>query len=207
MLNVLLDGEMVAQVMADTTERIIVRNGPHTISVHQVGKKDINISAKFDVYSERITYSVVRILMALTLAKQSQTPLRDQTSGIAGAIAAVGDDLMENLPENAIIAVLSVAAREQNDASLVISELEYMLVNSKRFKIVDRKSMDEVRVEKDFQMSGEVSDASAVSIGQSLGANIVIIGSITESGATKSLSLKALDVETSEIVAMGREYY
>jgi curli biogenesis system outer membrane secretion channel CsgG len=207
LLNIFVDGEMVAQVMADTTERIIVRNGPHTISVRQPGKKDISMSGQFEANSERITFTVLRIFMTLSLTNQSQTPLTGETSGIRGAITGVGNKFIESLPENASVAILSVATRDQNEASLIINELEYMLVGSKRFKIVDRKSLDTIRSEQNFQMSGEVSDDSAISIGQMLGASVVITGSVTESGSAKSLSLKALDVQTSEIVAMEREFY
>jgi curli biogenesis system outer membrane secretion channel CsgG len=56
-------------------------------------------------------------------------------------------------------------------------------------------------------MSGDVSDESAVSIGQMLGANIVIIGSITETGRNQRLVLRALDVRTSEIITMAREEF
>jgi len=54
-------------------------------------------------------------------------------------------------------------------------------------------------------MSGEVSDDSAVSIGSMLGASIVITGSITGTGNTKRITMKALDVATSQIIAMSRE--
>jgi hypothetical protein len=56
-------------------------------------------------------------------------------------------------------------------------------------------------------MSGEVSDASAVSIGQMLGANIVLTGSISGVGASQRLSISALDVRTGEIVSMVREEF
>jgi hypothetical protein len=58
-----------------------------------------------------------------------------------------------------------------------------------------------------FQSSGEVDDDSAVSIGKLLGANVVITGSISGSDSMRRLRLKALNVQTAEIVAMASERF
>jgi hypothetical protein len=55
-----------------------------------------------------------------------------------------------------------------------------------------------------FQLSGEISDNSAVSIGRWLGANIVITGEIVNVNRNQVLTLKAIDVETARIVGMTR---
>jgi curli biogenesis system outer membrane secretion channel CsgG len=86
-----------------------------------------------------------------------------------------------------------------------VDELEYRLVEAKKFKIVDRKSLEAVRLEQNFQASGNVGDESAVSIGNMLGAAIVITGDISGSGNSRRLNLKALDVQTGEIVVTARE--
>jgi hypothetical protein len=56
-------------------------------------------------------------------------------------------------------------------------------------------------------MSGDVSDATAVSIGQMLGANIVLTGSISGTGSDRRLSIRALDVRTAQIITMVREEF
>jgi hypothetical protein len=207
MLNIFVDGEMVAQVEADTSERIIVPNGSHSLSVREAGKKDITFSAKFEANSQRIVYSTLRIFGTISLSKESETALSIQTAGIGGAVNSAGNNLKNKLPQGAAIAVLGISTANQNNATYVINELEYILVDSGQFRIVDRKSLDMIRSEQDFQTSGEISDESAVSIGQMLGASIVITGSINETGSSGSLILKALDVKTAQIVTMEREFY
>jgi TolB-like protein len=54
-------------------------------------------------------------------------------------------------------------------------------------------------------MSGEVSDDSAVTIGNMLGANIVIVGTISTSGSRGRITIRALDAKTAQIVTMVRE--
>jgi hypothetical protein len=51
-------------------------------------------------------------------------------------------------------------------------------------------------------MSGYVDDNAFVSIGKFIGATVVVTGSIIETGLHKRLVIKAIDVLTSEILAM-----
>ena len=83
--------------------------------------------------------------------------------------------------------------------------MEYNLVNSGRFRIVDRRQLDQIRAEQNFQMSGDVSDDSTITIGNLLGANIVITGEISDVGTSQRLILKPLDVSTAQIITMVRE--
>jgi hypothetical protein len=54
----------------------------------------------------------------------------------------------------------------------------------------------------DFQLSGEVSDETAQSIGKKLGAQTIMSGSITAIGNTYRLRIRAISVETAEILGM-----
>jgi TolB-like protein len=126
-------------------------------------------------------------------------------TGIDGAISNASRDLIYDLPAQSTVAVINVSSNSSELSAYIVNELEYQLVTAKKFTIVDRKTLDTIRSEQDFQMSGEVNDASAVSIGQMLGASIVITGTITGTGSSQRLSLKALDVKTAQIMTMVRE--
>jgi TolB-like protein len=132
---------------------------------------------------------------------------RGATTGIEGALNRVCGDLVNELPNNSTIAVISISSNDRETSAFVVDEVEFQLVDAHKFTIVDRKTLDTIRFEQNFQMSGDVSDASAVSIGQMLGANIVITGSITGTGTMQRLSIKALDVRTAQIVTMVRESF
>ena len=202
-VNVFVDGEMMAQVSADTSERIIVNNGHHVILVRQPGKRKINISKKVDLKSQRLVFKVRPVFFTLGLKKEREIAL----AGIGSATVTIGEKLIEKLPQDASIAVISISTSKEEDAKFVISELEHALVNSNKYKIVDRNRLDAVRREQRFQLSGDVSDESAVSIGQMSGATIVITGAIASVDSSKTLSIKALDVKTGEIITMEREHY
>lgn len=120
------------------------------------------------------------------------------------AIMSISQTLIEKLPRNATIAVLSITSPSRNDSEYIIDEVEYHLVNSAKFKIVDRRRLDQIRSEQNFQISGDVDDSSAVSIGNMMGASIVLTGNVSV-GTNAQLSIKAIDVKTGQIVSMGRE--
>jgi len=115
--------------------------------------------------------------------------------------------LAEKIPDGSTLAVLSIASRDPELAEFIIEELAYLMVETNRFKVVDRKSLDAVRAEANFQISGDVDDHSAVAIGKLLGASIVITGGVSGSDSTRRLRAKALYVQTAEIIAMASERY
>ncbi|MDR1253164.1 MAG: CsgG/HfaB family protein [Treponema sp.] len=75
------------------------------------------------------------------------------------------------------------------------------------FKLVDRQQIERIRNEQQFQMSGEVDDGSAVSIGKMAGANAVIVINVNYVDGSGRLTLKALDVQTAEIITMARQEF
>jgi hypothetical protein len=112
--------------------------------------------------------------------------------------------LSKDLPARARIAIVSIAA-DDGEGVFLVDELTLRFVNARRFTMIERRSINAVLEEQNFQMSGYVDDNSAVSIGKFLGATVVITGGVNGSGARKRLVLKALDVLTAEILAMSSE--
>jgi curli biogenesis system outer membrane secretion channel CsgG len=139
---------------------------------------------------------------------QGQPSRRSRGStGLDNAITRTCEKLIKDLPQNSTVAVLSISSNDRDSSAFALDEIEFQMVDAKKFKMVDRKTLDTIRQEQQFQMSGEVSDASAISIGNMLGASIVMTGSITGSGNSQRLTVKALDVKTAQIVVMTREQF
>jgi F0F1-type ATP synthase assembly protein I len=132
---------------------------------------------------------------------------RNILNNLQGAMAKISEDLIETLPARARVAVLSVGSSNRTLSENAVDELEFNLVDTRKFTIVDRARLDQIRREQNFQMSGDVSDDSAVSIGNMLGADIVIVGTINTTDSGGRITIRALDVQTAQIVTMAREQF
>jgi hypothetical protein len=143
------------------------------------------------------------VVMYNTAAARAGADQQKMTAALENAALT----LIDNLPRNSTIAVLSISSPSRSDSEYMVDELEYLLVDSAKFTIVDRRRLDQVRSEQNFQMSGGVDDNSAVSIGNMLGASIVITGTVTSTETTQYINIKALDVKTARIITMVREQY
>jgi TolB-like protein len=128
-------------------------------------------------------------------------------NNLQDTITKISEELIETLPEKASIAVVSIGSNNKALSENAVDELEFNLVDARRFTVVDRARLDQIRREQNFQMSGDVSDDSAVSIGNMLGANIVIVGTISTNGSRGRITIRALDVKTAQIVTMAREQF
>ena len=91
-------------------------------------------------------------------------------------------------------------------------------VTTKKVRVVERAEMEKIMKEQNFDMSGAVNAQTAAKIGQILGVEYMIIGSVNEFGTSKSaygafgvsmvnnvanvgLDIRAIDTSSAEIIA------
>lgn len=91
---------------------------------------------------------------------------------------------------------VSKEAARYKDA--VTNEMINQLVNLRRFKVIERSSMDKLVAEQKIQASGFVDDKSAVKLGKIAGADALVIGNVILSGNSVKISARLVDVETAE---------
>lgn len=118
------------------------------------------------------------------------------------AISQIFGTLTQNIPLRSRLAIVGITSTNSNEATFYLNELTINFVNSRRYTVVDRNDIDKVLAEQNFQMTGYVDDDAFVSIGKFIGATVVVTGSISGTGPQKRLVIKAIDVLTSEILAM-----
>jgi curli biogenesis system outer membrane secretion channel CsgG len=75
--------------------------------------------------------------------------------------------------------------------------IEESLVQSKKFRMVTRIHLEKIFKEQEFQMTGHFDDDTIVSIARILGANFMVIPTITQ---YSTLRIQVLNAETGEIV-------
>jgi TolB-like protein len=104
--------------------------------------------------------------------------------------------LVEKIPAKSKVLVLNFSAAQSELSAYILDAISARLVNDSDFTVVDRRDLGVIRQELKFQMSGEVSDNTAVSIGKKLGAQSIVSGSIEPLGGRYRFTIRAIEVET-----------
>ena len=115
------------------------------------------------------------------------------------AIREVSDYLNSKIKPNSKVVFLNIQSNYPDFSEYIISILSENAVNDNVFSVVERQQLDIIRNELNFQLSGEVSDKSAQSIGQMLGAQIIVSGTLAKIGALYRLQIKAIEVQSAAI--------
>jgi TolB-like protein len=110
--------------------------------------------------------------------------------------------LFERIPSGSKVVVFNFNASQPELSNYVIDELTARIVNNAALTVVDRQNLALLQKELNFQLSGEVSDETAVSVGKKLGAQSIISGSISPLGDIYRLHIRAIEVETAKIQGM-----
>jgi len=84
-------------------------------------------------------------------------------------------------------------------SEFIMEELTVHFVNSGSFTVVDRSNLALLQQEMAFQLSGDVSDETALSIGKMLGAHTIVSGSFDSLGDIFRLRIRAIAVESAAI--------
>ena len=80
LLNVSVDGVLVAQVSPNSSERIIVKNGAHYIYATEANKRGFGPSVDFVADGEKIIFNVQKLLGMVNLIDQAE---RERSSSAA----------------------------------------------------------------------------------------------------------------------------
>ncbi|MFC1483468.1 PEGA domain-containing protein [Candidatus Neomarinimicrobiota bacterium] len=93
------------------------------------------------------------------------------------------------------------------EAASLTDRLRAALVRTRSVTIVERGQMEQILSEQDFQITGCTSDECAVDVGQLLGVTTMVAGSIGRVGATYSVDIRTIEVQTGRIShSLWRDY-
>jgi TolB-like protein len=121
------------------------------------------------------------------------------TANLDAAIQQASKDINDALPAGTKIALLNFTSGSDVLSDYVIEEMSIALVKGRKLIVVDRKEIDLIRGEMNFQMSGEVSDESAQEIGKLLGAQSIVSGSLVNMGENHRFRTKVINVNSAAI--------
>ena len=116
------------------------------------------------------------------------------------AITESSNYLASRINVNSKIAVVNIQSSTVNLSNYLIDSLLMHLVNKDKYLVIERAELNELEKELNYQLSGAVSDETAVSIGKQLGTQYIITGSVFSVGDNYSFRIKVLNVQTAQIV-------
>jgi TolB-like protein len=154
---------------------------------------------------QRFLKALCGIMLVLVIAACAGLPPVSNSLAASGGmsldavIVQAARRMEERLPGGTKLAIVSVASPSTAFSSYVIDSLEAALVDKGVVTVVDRANLEKIREEQGFQLSGEVSDASAKEIGKKLGAGAIVTGSLLSIGDEYRLTLKAINIESAEV--------
>ncbi|MFH0920719.1 MAG: CsgG/HfaB family protein [Fibrobacterota bacterium] len=108
------------------------------------------------------------------------------------------------------IAVLDMEGTglDAGEVKTLSEALRNNVIELNAYTVLERSKMDVILKEQGFQQSGAcTNDACAVEMGQLLGVDAMIVGSIGKVGKTYSISVRMLDLGTSRILRSASQYY
>jgi hypothetical protein len=172
--SVYIDGKKY-NMQAGDTKVVKLPNGNHNLEVSYT--KFISEQVIFTSNSDRnnVKVEVLRDnsksrqqMYSIVLHVEEITPRAITGSNLEAAVHRAYYEIVKEIPEKSRVALINISAADEREGEFVLNELTDLLVNSKRHSVVDRKSLDSIREERNFQLTGEVDDNSAVNIGKML---------------------------------------
>jgi TolB-like protein len=113
----------------------------------------------------------------------------------------------ENQPDLPTVAVLDftglMIGQGANSAPLgkaVSAMLVTELSEREGIRVIERYRLQDLLTEQRLSLSGRVDEDTAIEVGQMVGAQYIIHGQVTTIGETVRMDMRAVDVETSEVL-------
>jgi TolB-like protein len=140
-------------------------------------------------------FMVLIALFAAAAATFAQTAISLDT-----AMDNCAAQLRNQLTRGARVAILRIEARTDEFSEFITDSLSAKIVAQNYLAVVERgRTLQALDAEQSYQMSGNVSDETATSIGKQLGAELIITGSIVPRGDYYSMNIRVVHVETAQI--------
>jgi hypothetical protein len=213
--QIYIDGSHKLTLANGAEAKVIVSDGEHTIRAELYSLSTGEV--RFSVHSSSATFTVIpKSTQQLVIEQQrggtgntgnnAPAATANQNESVEGSLQRAASKIVEKVPDGSRIAIVYVTAADPDVVEYIAGELEFILVDQ-GLTVIDRSHLDRIRQEQNFQLSGEVDDDHAVSIGKIAGASVIITGAVTGTGSLRRLRLRALDTQTAQVLTAASERF
>jgi hypothetical protein len=185
----------VKQLMKTTKELVKIGNYQEAIKQYD------EIAQKYNSVAAKTNADILRSALDSDAATTAQMAQADsaRTGFIEKAVKDTVDAINLKVPEGSIIMLMKSGSSENNLLNDVLERVTTAVVQAGNIKLVDRSNQALIQAEQQFQLSGEVDDNSAISIGHQLGARYAVLCGIVGTASSRRLNVRILDIETGQI--------
>jgi hypothetical protein len=209
-VRVFIDGKQMGTLRMGETSTYRVKNGEHTIFVNSDAYADRDPQVlEFTSYQSRHVFAVTDGMISSMAGQQSSasiSALPYSSADLDTAIQTSFEIIAKDLKRKAKVAIINIAADNPSEGTFIIEELTYLAVHAKKkFVVIDRRKIEAIRIEKNFDRTSGYEDDFLISIGHLLGAEVVITGNLNGNADLRRLRIKVLNVKTGQLVTMASE--
>lgn len=131
--------------------------------------------------------------------------IRPVASAWAIALLLIGTAQASTIPSLAVLDFERTSDVSESQASVLADQIRMELMNTGEYSVIERGQLNMIFQEQSIQASGICnSNECAVQIGQMVGADQIITGSVGRFGSIWVLNLRRIDVETGKVLKMGQ---
>ena len=138
--------------------------------------------------------AVIAAIALISLSTCATTGGSTNGLSLLEAIEQSAERIAAQLPAKSRVAIVAFESQSDNLSDYIMEEFAGALFD-RNIEVADRQNLEYVYKELNFQMSGDVSDETAQSIGKFLGAQLVITGQLRHLGDTYRFMATAIRVE------------
>jgi S1-C subfamily serine protease len=149
---------------------------------------------------KRLVLAIVPLIILIIGCVGGAKPAENSTAKtLDQAIKEAAERIDGRLDSGIKIALLNFDSPSDGFLEYVLDELTANLVDSGKLTVVDRREIDLIRIEFEFQYSGDVDDDSMQTLGRMLGAQSIVSGSLTSIGGSYRLVIRVLNVQSAAV--------
>ena len=122
------------------------------------------------------------------------------------ALLQTAKQFSSSIKSGTTIAIVGISSPTKELSDFILDEITIGFIRERKLTVANRANLEAIKTEMNFQLSGEVSDASIQKIGAMVGANVVIHGNLVPLGKKYNLTIQALDVTSATVLNMNRVF-